>query len=213
MTGKAKAPKAHRKPATETEREELEDPLDLDAIYELEGLQGVMEALDGEDHEEEVLEEELKELEEYERRRRQGPALADTAFWLDQSDPSWPWYLALEDIDKRGDKTALLKLLRSGEMPATIGHHLADLLERYQLRRRPGRQRTPSYDRSDSEAVLLIAIDEVRARVKKGMKVSDAITEVAKGYTWCRLSEDTLALAYAGQLGNMRRIGKRSAQR
>jgi hypothetical protein len=86
-------------------------------------------------------------------------------------------------------------------------------MERYQLRRRPGRQRTPSYDRSDAEAVLLIATDEVHAQVKKGVKVSDAIDEVAKGYAWCRLSARTLALAYAGKLGSMRRIGTTSAER
>jgi hypothetical protein len=63
------------------------------------------------------------------------PELVDRAFWLPNSD-SDEWVTALEALDKRGDKRALLDLLRSGrDLPRDARSYLADLPERYQFKR------------------------------------------------------------------------------
>ncbi len=68
-----------------------------------------------------------------------------------------PWIEALEAIDSGGEKRPLVKLLKSNKsIPKAAKWHIADLLERYQLKRHPGKQATPSYERDSdySEAEL-----------------------------------------------------------
>ncbi|HEX2448006.1 MAG TPA: hypothetical protein VHK26_07455 [Methyloceanibacter sp.] len=57
---------------------------------------------------------------------------------------------------------------------------LADLLRRYDFKKRKHRPATPAYDRTDAEALLEIAKEDVRDRVKSGMSVKDALEEVAR---------------------------------
>jgi hypothetical protein len=130
----------------------------------------------------------------------------DRACWLDDIDDNGRWYNALHDIDWHDDKTALLALLRSDEeIPASIRGHLAEMLERYNLRRRQGRQRTPSYDRTSSTAPLEWAKRAVRDAVKGGMQLEDALAKCALAWS---VSKYTLRLAYKGQLGGMRAVRK-----
>jgi hypothetical protein len=132
--------------------------------------------------------------------------LEDRAFWLDDIDQHPGWYRALVALDKRGDKSALVALLRGeGELPPSIRRHIADLLERYQLKRRAGKQRTPSYDLTPTEAALALAIAEVRERPAK-MSVTEAVMRSAKHNG---VNPDTLAAAYSGKLGSWRRRGRR----
>jgi hypothetical protein len=122
--GKAKVPNAQRKPATEAEREELLVLVDLSDVENVRELEEIERAIDPRDFEEEIREEELKELEEYQRRWRQGTALADTAFWLDKSDPTWPWYLALVP-GARGNRQAgrQVSAAEAAAIGRTSSHH------------------------------------------------------------------------------------------
>ena len=71
---------------------------------------------------------------------------ADRAPWVDEDGPDAPWYDALGKLDKTKDKTLLVDLLKSDqELTPAIRGHIADLLNRYTLRRKRGKQATPSY--------------------------------------------------------------------
>jgi hypothetical protein len=143
--------------------------------------------------------------------------IVDCATWLPDVDQNAGWYEALAAIDGRRqdkapqDKAPLLALLRSdSELPATVRHHLADLLERHELRRRRGGQQVPSYDRSDAEAALHSAISQARDYVQNGMSVSDALEKAAESNC---VDRDKLDNAYAGQRGSTRRVNRRAAKR
>jgi hypothetical protein len=127
----------------------------------------------------------------------------------DGSIPKWPdWYEALEDIDKRGNKDALVKLLQSDrEMPRGFRYPLGDLLDRHKLKKKRGRPRLPSYDRSLAEVRVFWAITYARTYVKDDrMKVRDAIAKAAAQFD---MSENVVANAYAGRRGSMRRVARR----
>jgi hypothetical protein len=143
----------------------------------------------------------------------------DRAFWLDLGRHKY-WIEAFETIDKRGDKAPLLELLKSkSDLPRDVRWYLADLLARHQLKKKRGAQATPAYDRTDVEAVLIWAIDDVRGLVKRGMSVADALEKVveSRGYKINVSDEDTigdkflrkLALAYKGNRGSTNRMKKR----
>ena len=100
-----------------------------------------------------------------------------------------------------------MALLRGeGELPHSIRRHIADLLERYQLKRRPRKQRTPSYERTMKDVAMDLAIAEVRER-PAGLSVKEAIKRAAKRHGVS--SDYTLELAYLGRLGSRRRRGGR----
>src|SRR5437016_5745242 len=86
--------------------------------------------------------------------------------WLYPSDGSEPWIRALQDIDRHDDKTGLVELLKSKQpMSDKVRWHVADLLERYQLKLMHGGRggrRTPSYDYSPTEAQLKAALESLR---------------------------------------------------
>jgi hypothetical protein len=127
----------------------------------------------------------------------------------DGAIPKWPdWYEALEDIDKRGNNESLLKLILSDrEMPRDFRYHLWDLLDRHDLKKKRGRPRLPSYDRSLAEVRVFWAISYVRKYVKDDrMKVRDA---VAKAAAQLDISENVVANAYAGRRGSTRRLMQR----
>jgi hypothetical protein len=71
----------------------------------------------------------------------------DRAIWLDHLDPQCrEWIVAIERIDKKGDKSALVSLLTQTSVPLAFGPYLADLFERRPLGKKQGRQARPSYE-------------------------------------------------------------------
>ena len=90
-----------------------------------------------------------------------------------------PWVTALEELRHKGTKAKLLALLRSdAELTSRGREFLADMLERYDLKRPANRPRTPVYDLPPSEANLYYAMKDVRERDQRPnrrMRVADAI--------------------------------------
>jgi hypothetical protein len=117
------------------------------------------------------------------------------------------WHHALEELDKKGKKGPVLSLLRSGrKLSQVVRFHLADMLDRYELKKKRGRPRGPSYDISDAERTALYARNQVRGLIKGGMKARDAIAKVAKEI---KMSENKVANAYGGRRGSTRRVMQR----
>src|SRR5262249_47821831 len=120
-----------------------------------------------------------------------------------------PWIDALMDIDfqGRGDKRRLLELLRSDtELPPEARWYLADLIERYELKRPRGGQRTPAYQRSDTDAKLSRASKSLREYVAQGRKLADVMGKVAD--TW-GVDAYTLRNYHEGKHASARRMKKR----
>lgn len=96
-------------------------------------------------------------------------SIAERAFWHGEKDLAW--YETLEAIDKRCDKQPLLRLLRSKfPMSQTVREHLANLLERHDLKavkRGKGRPRTASYDLTPVRAVRLLVMEEIKERIAR----------------------------------------------
>lgn len=132
-------------------------------------------------------------------------AMHDAAFWL--GDEFDPWVAALEAIDQLGDKKPLMALLNSEhDLPQAARGHLANLLDRYQLKKKRGGQSTPSYDRSPAEAALICDVEAVNKLIKNGMSVKDAVAEVAE-----RRGPDYLVIlgnAQHGSRGSTNRMKK-----
>jgi hypothetical protein len=109
----------------------------------------------------------------------------------------WPWCNALEELDKKGNKDPLLSLLRSrNSLSHNVRLHIADLLERHDLKKKRGRPRDPSYKMSDAEWTALHVSDQVRNLIKGGMTAKDAKAKVAEENN---MSENTVANAYEGR--------------
>jgi hypothetical protein len=127
----------------------------------------------------------------------------DRAFWLPEYGPDAPWYIALEKLDSSGDKKPLLDLFKSDqELSPIIRHHIADLLERYTLKRPAGKQATPSYDFSGTNVRLWLKIDAMRSDVEnRQMSVEDA----AEKYATNQFPVETLIDAYQGKHGGFAR--------
>jgi hypothetical protein len=134
------------------------------------------------------------------------PRIHDRKWWLpDRPDP---WLEAIETVDRRGDKAALIALLKSGEVPTPEQlKHLADLLERHQLTRWQGQQATPSYDVTKDEQQLHRAVKEVRDLVKRRDKsVAEALGQISKS---SGIEENKLTNAYGGRRGSYNRLKER----
>jgi hypothetical protein len=116
------------------------------------------------------------------------------------------WYRALEELDKKGDKRQLVSLLRSGRPSDVVSFHIADLLERYDLGKKRGRPRVPSYDMSDAERKVLRMKEQVGDLIKGGMKAENAIAKVAQEN---KMSAHTVANAHGGRRGSTRRLKQR----
>jgi hypothetical protein len=87
---------------------------------------------------------------------------SDNAFWLPHDvDEEAIEALVLLDASDGENKQPLIKILRRrGRMyPAhrDVYFYVADVLDRYQLKRKPGGRRTPAYDRTDVERRLEMA--------------------------------------------------------
>jgi hypothetical protein len=134
-------------------------------------------------------------------------AVVDRGFWLDDDDPE-DWIAALEAIDKRGDKRPLVTLLKSQrDLSPRARFYLADLLDRFELKRPAHRPRTPAYDRTLAEAILLWGVQEARELVKAGMSVVDALDKAAKESS---IPLEILSNAYEGKRGSTNRAKRRS---
>jgi hypothetical protein len=76
---------------------------------------------------------------------------------------------ALDAFDKAAGaghtKAALCRALRA--TPDIIGWYMADLLERYELTRKPGRPNTPVYNRSEADRALHMARQDMLARLAR----------------------------------------------
>jgi hypothetical protein len=132
----------------------------------------------------------------------------DRCFWLDDPDVE-RWVRALEAVDKRGDKGPLLRMLKSeSDLPQRARLYLADLLDRYVLKVPSNRPRTPAYDRTLTEMVLLLGVKRARDFVEDGESVKDALS---KASAECGIPLEILSNAYEGRRGASRRAsGKRS---
>lgn len=131
---------------------------------------------------------------------------------LDAINAYLPWRAAVEAADA-GDKAPLIDLLRSGSVPGPEARELiADLLERYNLRRPNSRPRTPAYRTTEAEADWNDSIKLYRYHRRKGLGLEEALAEVAK--------EKRLGLAHrkalrskirGGDGGTRRKRGKRAS--
>ncbi|MCC3245445.1 hypothetical protein LG047_08940 [Methylocystis sp. WRRC1] len=148
--------------------------------------------------------------------------IADRAFWLDEIDDPQvrEWIVACEAIDQRGETAPLLMALRQC-IPAAAFRHVADLFDRYELKKRRGRPRCPSYDLSAQEARLACAIAEVedalaprkrlRAQFKRDkwqvpLNKDEVIERVARAHA---IPVEVLISACAGKRGATRRMKQR----
>lgn len=135
-------------------------------------------------------------------------ALVDRAFWLgDNSSDIDQWVTALQAIDKRADKKPLLNLLKSDrDLSKDVRLYLADLLERYELKKPKHRPPTPAYDRTDADAMLLTGVQRTRDYVNSGMSVKDALAKASKQSC---IPLELLGNAYEGRRGSTRRMRTR----
>jgi hypothetical protein len=120
------------------------------------------------------------------------------------------WVAAIKDVDKRGDKTALLRLLRDGPEPSRVAlHHIADLIDRHTLARPQGRPRQPSYTSTHEQWMTNYAVAQVRAAVEiEKMPVAEAVDAAARSLG---VPAKALESAYRGKTGALRRINRRKA--
>jgi hypothetical protein len=131
----------------------------------------------------------LEKLEKLAQLEQHGlTTLRPEAFWLPENT-DWSMVDALYVFDQFGIKEPLLKLLRArGDI------YLADFLQRYDLKRKLGRQQTPEYDLSDIERRLAMAVKDVREH---------GVTLAAAADHW-GLSIPTLEMRLAGRRGSSR---------
>jgi len=130
--------------------------------------------------------------------------IKDYGFWL-PPEVDEKWVCAFEAFDKHRDLRPVLALLKDC-VPPTVCPYLEDFFKRYELKPKPGRPRTPSYDRTPAEGMLLLGIERAREYVEEKMPASEAIARAARDL---RISEQTLATAYAGKRGSSRRMKSR----
>ncbi len=126
---------------------------------------------------------------------------------IDEDGPDAPWYDALVKLDKTKDKTLLIDLLKSDqELSPVIRGHIADLLKRHTLKGTRGKQATPSYALSETNArlrFLLWCMD--------GQNMS--VAEAAEEYETDEFPAQTLIDAYNGRHGGYSRAMKRAKKK
>jgi hypothetical protein len=127
-----------------------------------------------------------------------------------------PWIDALVKIDRdrsRGTaKGDLIQLLRSkAPMPRLARWHLADLLDRYNLKIPRGKNRqTPSYDHSKAEGKLILAAKMFRRYRAREFSFDRAIDYSARTY---EITSEKLRTYLAGKYTSARRIARRRPPR
>jgi hypothetical protein len=120
-----------------------------------------------------------------------------------------PWIEAFMAIDgRRRDTAPLIRLLRDNvPMPWPAPWHLADLLERYNLKRPLGNpKQNPSYDYSEAWAKLILAKRYFKNYRYNRMDRDEAIEKAARK---CGISVITLRNFIEGRYTSARRFAKR----
>jgi len=131
-------------------------------------------------------------------RGERGAAIDDRDYW---------WLFALHELERHGNKAELLRLLASdAEMSPDVRRHLADLIDRHELRRPPGRQRAASYNLTDKQLAFLRGVALVRASVAGGMSVQAACARHAPEVG---VPVDALVAAHGGRHTATRRLRRR----
>ena len=131
--------------------------------------------------------------------------------WLRPAGTMQRWIDALLSIDRHADVKPLVALLKSNSpIPKDARWYVADLLERYQLKRKRGGKRTPAYDRSEAETWLIWAKEAVNQMTQDGTRKADAIERAARTYG---VDSETLRSFLAGKHSSARRIAKRRPPR
>lgn len=129
--------------------------------------------------------------------------ILDHAFWRAPHQPDDDWVAALDQLDRLGDKKPLTALLRGDrELMPSVRHYIADLIERG-VPKAIGRPRTPAYNISNAEAMLLLGCRRVAEHVADdGMTVADALALVGQQLG---IHYETLNNAYQQRRGATRR--------
>lgn len=126
--------------------------------------------------------------------------------WL-EDDLTQAWIAALQAIDLHGDKEPLIQLLKKNtEINAKAAWHLADLLDRYNLTKLRGGQRTPSYDYPPALRKLIQAQKYYKRYVARGMSKDRAFEQAA---STCGVKEEQLRDLVSGKYASARRVQKR----
>lgn len=131
--------------------------------------------------------------------------ISDRAAWLDDDPRVTPWIKALEKADRRGDMASFLAVLK-GSLPAEAFPFIKDFFDRHQLAKKRGRPLVPLYDRSPKEAILEMAVEDLKAAVAKKQKAEAAAEGVAIQYS---IEPGTLLDAYRKKRGSTARMNAR----
>ena len=141
-------------------------------------------------------------------------AVHDVAFWLgDDTRAIDTWVAALEAIDKRDDKEPLIAILKSEQvLPHAARVYLADLLDRYQLKRKKGGQSTAAYDRTDADRIFELANARANELIECGLTTEDACNKAARDFGIPDRGKDGVSMLLdfrAGKRGGSARMKKR----
>jgi len=118
-----------------------------------------------------------------------------------------PWINAVEAIDQRGDKKELLELLTSERpIPRPARLVLTDMLARYQLKPRRGRQQIAAYMLTRRDAALRKAHAHYKELRRSGAKCGDAIERAAEQH---QVMPETLKACIEGKIPGYRATEKR----
>ena len=121
-----------------------------------------------------------------------------------RDDRNWPWYEAMDALDRRRNKKPLIEMLLDPKREVTpaVRECLADLFERHKLVRLPGKRQVPIYAVSGADAWLLRFTDKVLELTANGTPQKEALARVANDWG---VDEDMLANAVNGKRGSLRR--------
>jgi hypothetical protein len=112
-----------------------------------------------------------------------------------------------------GGSGPLLALLKSdSELPYAARVYLADLLDRYQLKKKRGGQSTAAYDRSPVDRILEAANARANELIESGMTTEGAFEKAAKEFSIPDRGRDGVSLLYdfhTGKRGSSVRMKKR----
>jgi hypothetical protein len=126
--------------------------------------------------------------------------LSDICFWLPH-DVDEVLVEALVALDASGgrNKKPLIAYLRERTDLGDLGKWLANLLERYNLKRKRGGQETPAYDRTDIHRRMLLA----EIAVEGGQTIEKAAADAG-------LKEEPFRDYLSGHRGSEQRMERRS---
>ncbi len=129
---------------------------------------------------------------------------------MNPSKEMQPWIDALRSVDEDNEKKPLVNLLKSdAPMPDNARWYLSDLLERFNLKKRPGGRSgrtTPAYLWTPAYRKLIHAAKWVNYYKQCGMSADDAIKKSA---TRWGLKSNTLRNHIEGRNTSARRMFKR----